>query len=51
MICPNCDYDSAFNPYFVVFSRSSPCIACGFDMDGVEFYGEATSVYVTVEQE
>ena len=45
--CPNCRYE---NPWSIisVFSRDNPCPACGFDMEGVEFYGEASSTYVQV---
>ena len=46
-ICPKCHYE---NPWSIisVFSRDNPCIACGFDMGGVEFYGEASSTYVQI---
>ena len=45
--CPKCSYESPFTNTDV-FSRDNPCIACGYDMDGVEFYGEASSEYVVV---
>jgi len=46
MNCPKCGYEPLFNWAMVVYSAESPCIACGFDMDGVEFYSEASSEYV-----
>ena len=48
MKCPNCGYESPWTDTGV-YSKGTPCIACGFDMDGVEFYGEASSEYVTIK--
>ena len=50
MRCPKCGYESPW-ANTEVFSKSNPCIACGFDMGGAEFYGEASSEYVAVKPE
>ncbi len=44
MKCPECGYESPWGRQ--VISRSEPCIACGYDMDGVEFYNEASATFV-----
>ena len=48
MKCPRCGYESPWTNY-EVFSASNGCISCGFDNDGVEFYGEATSESIKIE--
>lgn len=45
MKCPKCGYGDLFN---LVIDGDTPCIACGYDMDGVVFYNEATSEYIEV---
>lgn len=50
MKCPECGYESIWTDS-EVYSREHPCCVCGFDMDGAEFYNEATSVYVDVKDE
>jgi len=45
MKCPKCGYEEIWRG--VVIERSCPCIACGFDMDGVSFYSEANSLHET----
>ena len=50
MDCPNCGYESAWCWMMTVFSREDPCIACGFKMDGAEFYNESSSEYVEVNE-
>jgi len=43
MICPKCGYETIY------FGETlNPCIACGY-MNDIEFYGEASSEYVTIE--
>ena len=48
MICPECGWKPQWNWALVCYSRDDPCIACGFNMDGVEFYGGASSEFVEV---
>ncbi len=49
MKCPKCGYESPW--WHQVISRSDPCYACGYDMDGVEFYNEALATFVEVRND
>ena len=51
MNCPKCGYEPLWCWAMVVYSREDRCIACGFNMDGAEFYSEASSEFVTVKEE
>jgi len=50
MKCPKCGWESIWSD-IEVYSRSNPCRACGYDMDGVEFYSEASSTFIVIKEE